>query len=1089
MVDSDRNGKKSRRWPAQRLFNLDKIRGKVAFSDPKLQDLYDKIETLIRTQIQDIYGNVSDYKYLYIIDLLMERVRGALKDKNTDQTASILEGTAKQFDTYIKELVDGLGTDFSEVIESAFGNLGVTLSEDGLQSVVKGVQESLVDYFEDIYNALPELQKKVSDLEDLILLVSEQVAEIYKDTHDGQQSNLTDLKSEIISNVSAIKKELTVVKQSTSDQLEKAKTEQLATSVKLKTSFAAKTSEIINKRMEKFNRVQTSVQKGIKREFKNVQTIQKTGVEKLGKQHQDIKNKTIAKLNSAYRRIDKFQHRFNAVINGIFSAIGTAIRGIYRFVKFSINLLVVKPLKAIWSLTKKIWGVVGKGFWAGLGLFLMTPVGMRMLGSVLGFIWYRFIQPAWKVLVDIGHRLERVLTPFGDWIDGETSFKDAFMQSLRNFKNELLDPFVSKIKELIWGPENKDTPLLTLIWNSIKKGIAYIWEIPLPLGNTLFGKFNVIAANAVNSIATGLGVGLPWKPSSIGEGAKIGDILTLMYGLKATQLAVNAALYGAKGIITVVRWFMTNRRNAKIDGEIMLIQNKLDTLLMRGGAGLGNNSLVPGARRSATAERYKFVGKRGKGGHYVDLTQKVGKNGNFFKSVSRQEVANYRLGVMKANKMNAARSKIHGRGGLIMFASSLAIPTVMNAFGASQSTSNLVQDEMFSGMMMAEGITGLAGRSAKLASAGEAAGFASRISGLSKTGGKALGWVGVGYGAYNAYKAYDGKRSFGDNWMNNDQFRDSASDAGIMALSMAGGPVGMIAGAAAMGIKAVVEWGCDKYVAAFNEALDRFTTASDNFLSSLKNMYAEQAQLTKGIHNADDFYKKYILHRQGGEAANEFNNEMNDIQKLLSEIEESKKLEKKYQAEYEDEWIFNGDEWKDLTHQQEVTKELQDKLNKSKGYKFYQAALALGDEMAEKFKTNKMSEEDVKQLYSHLKNREINDQYNQFKKNMNNMGFNFNSMINSTDPEVLVQRLVEATQGKNDTQKQELIKLMKQQQADLQADVKAGSEQAAKFNKVLLDSLKALGVKMDAYKPQTDDQHEEENISLIEVMSKGENIM
>ena len=78
MTETDQNGKVAQQWPELETPRLDAA-VKSARVDPKQKALLEAVASVVREGVRDLYGGRDDPKYVYIVDMLMARVRAALK--------------------------------------------------------------------------------------------------------------------------------------------------------------------------------------------------------------------------------------------------------------------------------------------------------------------------------------------------------------------------------------------------------------------------------------------------------------------------------------------------------------------------------------------------------------------------------------------------------------------------------------------------------------------------------------------------------------------------------------------------------------------------------------------------------------------------------------------------------------------------------------------------------------------------------------------------------------------------------------------------------------------------------------------------
>ena len=149
----DLNGRQARNWgPFQSSRTEKAISSGHQAVDSKQKVLFDAISQVVLAAATDQHGQVEDKKYRYVVDLILDRVRDAL----AKQTIALDKDTLASIKENNKLLVKTTADVFSGLLETAFKNLQVTVSEDQQDDFLDEIDEKLSDAVDDIVERISE---------------------------------------------------------------------------------------------------------------------------------------------------------------------------------------------------------------------------------------------------------------------------------------------------------------------------------------------------------------------------------------------------------------------------------------------------------------------------------------------------------------------------------------------------------------------------------------------------------------------------------------------------------------------------------------------------------------------------------------------------------------------------------------------------------------------------------------------------------------------------------------------------------------------------------------------------------------------
>lgn len=128
-------------------------------SNPKETALLENIRSLVVAAIQDIYGTSDDPKYIYIVDLILKRIKKTLADLNISSDLETIKSELSEITKNLKsdEVEESIGKVFSEVKSS--------------------VEKQFAKYFEQQKAEFEELKSSISELTESVKTSSTEEAE------------------------------------------------------------------------------------------------------------------------------------------------------------------------------------------------------------------------------------------------------------------------------------------------------------------------------------------------------------------------------------------------------------------------------------------------------------------------------------------------------------------------------------------------------------------------------------------------------------------------------------------------------------------------------------------------------------------------------------------------------------------------------------------------------------------------------------------------------------------------------------------------------------------------------------------------
>lgn len=149
---------------------------------------------MISAGLKDLYGDSNDYKYLYIVNLIMARVRAAVAEKLEDFGSDEIENLTKLLDAKLaaqtKEQYASLSQTFTDVVQNAFAELTVKVDADDKIELLDSVRE----YIESAVRTIRE-NKPADEISSKLDAVAEKLRKSFEQDKSGTEKPKTDLKA------------------------------------------------------------------------------------------------------------------------------------------------------------------------------------------------------------------------------------------------------------------------------------------------------------------------------------------------------------------------------------------------------------------------------------------------------------------------------------------------------------------------------------------------------------------------------------------------------------------------------------------------------------------------------------------------------------------------------------------------------------------------------------------------------------------------------------------------------------------------------------------------------------------------------
>ena len=419
-----------------------------ARTDSKQEALFKAISNVVQASAKDIYGDVTDKKTRYVVDLILKRIEGlfAAEGISSEQIQEAVSQAVKELSTTSasKEQLEKLGKDIADK----------TSKLDGIEQ---------------------KLESNAQKIAELKTLFGQQT------TSKPQAEVSKTLKQDAFSKQTTFSKMLTTLG---IDQVKNfAKLTGIVKAFHTDISSAMKASQQINVgNMADIQKKIAATQDSSMQVAKQVAQLQENVTEAIDAQQQ-----------SFFKNFEfSFKGMFTSAMKRMWTLAKFPFQIAWKLVKGPLEALIVNPLKKAMAFAKdlvtapfkfltdtvsKIFNGLTKGTFNILAGFLSTPAGMFALGYGLGFIWKRWVQPFWNKVVGFWDEyVSPILAPFKKWFDGNMTFTDALSASWNKLKDTV---WTSWLKPK-WDKFLKAHPLLQWSiehWKSILATAATSWII------------------------------------------------------------------------------------------------------------------------------------------------------------------------------------------------------------------------------------------------------------------------------------------------------------------------------------------------------------------------------------------------------------------------------------------------------------------------------------------------------------------------------------------------------------------------------------------------------------------------------------
>ena len=386
--------------------------------DSKQEALFKAISNVIQASAKDIYGDVTDKKTRYIVDLILKRIEGLFETKgiSSEQIQEVVSQAVKELQTTSagKEQLEKFGKDIADK----------TSKLDGIEQ---------------------KLESNAQKITELKTLFGQQT------TSKPQAEVGKTLKQEAFSKQTTFSKMLTTLG---IDQVKNfAKLTDIVNAFHTDISSAMKASQQIN--VGNLTNIQekiAAIQDSSMQVAKQVEQLQENITDAINEQQQSF--------------LKNFEFSFKGMLIGAMKGIWTmtkfSFKIAWKLVKGPLEALVINPLKKTLAFAKylitaplkfltdtvsKIFNGLTKGTFNILAGFLSTPAGMFALGYFAGWVWKNwlvplwdnYIHPFWNKVIDFWDKyISPIIEPFKQWFDGKKSFTQALEESW------------NKLKQIVW---------------------------------------------------------------------------------------------------------------------------------------------------------------------------------------------------------------------------------------------------------------------------------------------------------------------------------------------------------------------------------------------------------------------------------------------------------------------------------------------------------------------------------------------------------------------------------------------------------------------------------------------------------------
>ena len=435
----DLNGRQAQNWgPFQSPRTEKAISSGHQAVDSKQKVLFDAISQVVLAAATDQHGQVEDKKYRYVVDLILDRVRDAL----AKQTIALDKDTLASIKENNKLLVQTTADVFSGLLETAFKNLQVTVSEDQQDDFLDEIDEKLSNAVDDIVERISEksssgdIAKSDSSKELFVAGIKS-----YFDKKFGNDSSKTS-KSSLGSG----------------DKTSK-----------LKSSFKASSFILMQKSLAALSKNQSLINTKLTQKFESTSQKISGNVETLEQNTQgsldEINDKISSPMKSVKGLFKKLATSLTSIVSGgikiAFRGISKVLGGIVSGLKWTTKKresFLKAPLKIVGEFLKKV---------------LLSPFGLYAIGYLAGWMYKKFIKPLWDWAKPIREAISK-------WFGGEISFKEMAGQIWTHLKtawDETIKPWMTNE-----------------VWKPIKAAIVDFWET------------GTIGGFSVKKIITGVGL-------------------------------------------------------------------------------------------------------------------------------------------------------------------------------------------------------------------------------------------------------------------------------------------------------------------------------------------------------------------------------------------------------------------------------------------------------------------------------------------------------------------------------------------------------------------------------------------------------
>lgn len=435
----DLNGRQAQNWgPFQSSRTEKAISSGHQAVDSKQKVLFDAISQVVLAAATDQHGQVEDKKYRYVVDLILDRVRDAL----AKQTIALDKDTLASIKENNKLLVKTTADVFSGLLETAFKNLQVTVSEDQ--------QDDFLD----------EIDEKLSDaVDDIVERISEKSS--------AGDTAKSDSSKELF--VAGIKSYFDKKFGNDSSKASKSSLGGDDKTSKLKSSFKASSFILMQKSLAALSKNQNLINTKLTQKFESTSQKISGNVETLEQNTQgsldEINDKISSPMKSVKGLFKKLATSLTSIVSGgikiAFRGISKVFGGIVSGLKWTTKKLasfLKSPLKIVGEFLKKV---------------LMSPFGLYAIGYLAGWMYKKFIKPLWDWAKPIREAISK-------WFGGGISFKEMAGQiwtHLEKTWNDTIKPWMTNE-----------------VWKPIKAAIVDFWET------------GTIGGFSVKKIITGVGL-------------------------------------------------------------------------------------------------------------------------------------------------------------------------------------------------------------------------------------------------------------------------------------------------------------------------------------------------------------------------------------------------------------------------------------------------------------------------------------------------------------------------------------------------------------------------------------------------------